>query len=728
MNDPAYNIYLAGISGVGKKTTLRSFLEKLAPLKPVPLDWCYVYNFKSPENPMALRFPAGQGRIFKKQMMSLIEFLKQEIPKAFESKDFEKQLQDIIQKPVEEKNRLFEEFKQVAEKLDFEVKTTKFGILTVPFIDGKILSELEYSRLSSEKIKEIESKKAELEPIMLSVLKKIRRIEENIDTEIKRVEQDLILYIVKRRIDDIREHYPDHREVLDYLDQVQKDILEENELFRKTETPPKFLVYRVNLLVNNFETKGAPVIFETFPTYYNLIGKVEKHAELGVYTTDFTKIKAGSLARANGGYLIMNALDLLQNVSAWDVLKRCLKNKQIMIEDLGEKFSIFPTSGIRPHPIPLHVKVILIGGNDLYYLLYTLDEDFQKIFKVRVDFYDEMEFTKENLLSLIQFISYRCHIENTKPVDKEGIKKLIEYAFRLTNNQKKLTLRMNEMNHMLLESHYWALQNDHSVITEQDVEHALHEKRYRSNLIEEIIQKEILEGRLIINIEGLEHGQINALAFHQIGDYNFGCPVKITAQTFLGRRGVINIEREVQLSGKIHNKAILILSGYLGSVFAQQIPLSISVTLCFEQSYVMVEGDSALAAELYCILSSISQVPIRQDIAIMGSMNQKGEIQPVGGVNEKIEGYFYTCKSKGLTETQGVILPHQNVTQLVLRKEILDAIKEKKFHLYAIKHVDEGIFLLTNKAYSSKAFYRLISKKLHEYSRHQLIERKLKKQ
>jgi lon-related putative ATP-dependent protease len=458
---------------------------------------------------------------------------------------------------------------------------------------------------------------------------------------------------------------------------------------------PTFTRYTVNVLVNNKDTKGAPCVFESNPTYFNLFGRLEHKFQYGVATTDFSMIKSGSLHKANGGYIVINALDLLKNLFSYDALKRAIRNREIKIEDIWEQYRLISTTTLRPEAISLNVKVVLLGNPYLYYMLYNLDEEYRELFKVKADFDSRMEKNNETIQKYADFVASRCKQGEYLPFDNTGVSKIVEYGSRLAGHQKKLSSKFNEIADIIIEANYWAQKTGSALVKDEHVEKALNEKIFRVNRIEERIQEMILEGTMIINTEGEKTGQINGLAILDMGDYMFGKPSRITAKTYVGKAGIINIERETKMSGKIHEKAVLIITHYIGSIYAMKKPISFSASITFEQLYDMVEGDSASCAELYVLLSSLARVPLKQNLAITGSMDQNGDVQPIGGVNEKIEGFFDLCKIRGLDGTHGVVIPKKNINHLMLKKEVVDAVREGKFSIHTIERVEEGLEIFT---------------------------------
>ncbi|HEY9060085.1 MAG TPA: ATP-binding protein [Pseudobacteroides sp.] len=705
-----YNIYMSGLTGTGKTSFALNQIKKIALKEKVPDDWCYVYNFNKSNQPTALNLPAGLGKVFRKDMDEFIKAMKIEIAKTFESDDYEKEKNDIVKDYQEQRDLLLEKLNKDAEAQGFKVKTTNAGIYFLPIVEGKTISEQEYGDLEEDVKHEINEKSNVLQIETMEIIRKIKFIEKEAEEKVSEWENKIALFAVGMHINDLKDKYRDYSKISAYLDEVQEDILKNLNDFREDEVPedqqqvlfpwPKSIgasidKYKVNLLVDNSELSGAPVISEFNPTYYNLLGRIEYENEFGTMTTDFTLIKPGVLHQANGGYLILQAKDVLNNVQSWEALKRVLKEKKITIENLKEQMGLVAVSAIKPEAIPLNVKIILVGSEHLYQALYDYDEDFKKLFKVKVDFDDVMDRNTENITKLAQFIAGFCERENSLHFDPTGVAKVVEYCSMLVEDQVKLTTRLNDIIEILCESSTWAALEGSEYVTSKHVKKAFEEKVYRSNRYDKRLLEMVKDGTILIDTSGEVVGQINGLSIIDVGDYYFGKPSRITANTYIGERGIVNIEREVEMSGTSHSKGVLILGAYIGEKYAQEMPLSLTASLCFEQLYSGVDGDSASSAELYAILSSLAEVPINQGIAVTGSVNQKGEIQPIGGATSKIEGFFEICKARGLSGKQGVIIPHQNVRNLVLNDEIIEAVKNNKFHIYPVKYIDEGIEILT---------------------------------
>lgn len=705
MRSHGYNLFLAGPPGTGKTSLIRAMLEDIARDRPVPGDICLVQNFRDPDRPRALYLPAGMGRQLKRDMEGLVERLKREIPKALESKEYQEQQAGIMREYQRQSAALFEELERRASREGIQLRVTPAGIMTVLIHNGKPLTQEEYEALDEATKEQVRQKMEQFNEQIAELLDRVRAMEREAREKTEELERWTLLFVVKRLIDGLRLKYANYPEILDYLEQVQENILQEREKFRPrpaVEAPGlrldervSFVEYQVNVLVDNSATQGAPIVFEPNPTYTNIFGTIEREVRLGALVTDFTKVKAGSLLRANGGFLVVEALDVLRYPFVWDALKRALETGEVRIEDVATHYGLVSATGLRPEPIKVDVKVALVGSPLLHYLLYIYDEDFRKLFKVKADFDTQMERTPENLAQYAYFLKSCCDREQLRHLDRSAVAAIIEHSSRLAEDQTKLSTRFGEILDIVREANYWAEQEESPYINRTHIERAIEEKIFRSNRIEERILEMIARGDILVDVQGAVVGQINGLAVIHLGDYAFGKPSRITCQTFMGREGVINIERRARLSGSIHDKGVFILSGYLGARYAQDKPLSLAASLGFEQSYELVEGDSASAAELLALLSSLSGVPLKQNLAITGSINQRGQIQPIGGVNEKIEGFFYVCKAKGLTGDQGVVIPHQNVKNLMLRKEVVEAVREGIFHIYAVETVDEALELFT---------------------------------
>jgi lon-related putative ATP-dependent protease len=739
IHSPGYNIYVSGLTGTGKNTVIRKFLEEIAVTMPTPDDWCYVHNFRDPNSPVAIHLPAGRAKHLSAEMDELVTQLKREIPKAFDSKEYEQSMNGLIAENQAQQQGLFNQLSEKARQEGFALEMSKMGVSLVPILNGKPIPPEQYEALEDETKQEMEKRRTALQSDINNFLREVREVNKASREKVNELNRRVGLYVVEARVEEIKEQYSDIPQVVSYLEDVQDHVLSHLEDFseksQEADSSPAaqlklesqaepYLKYRVNIVVDNTGTRGAPVIIETNPTYYNLFGRVERRTQLGSFFTDFTMVRAGSYARANGGYLVVTARDVLMNVGVWETLKRTIRDKAVRMEDLGEQYGLIPVAAMRPSPIPVDVKVIMIGNQWIYQALYGTDEDFRKIFKVKADFDYEMQRNEEALQGYAMFISDRCHVEGLVHFDPSGVAEVVEYGARLVDDQERLSARFSDLADIVREASYWAREEGAAAVSASHVMRAEAEKYFRSNLIEVRLREFITRGIIMVDVAGEKVGQVNGLSVIDLGDIRFGKPSRITAKTYVGRSGVLDIEREAKMSGKIYEKGVLILSGYLSGKYAQEHPLSMSASLCFEQSYEGVEGDSASSTEVYALLSSLSGVPIRQGIAVTGSVNQHGEIQPIGGVNQKIEGYYDVCKAFGLTGGQGVLIPVQNIKNLMLRYDVIDAVKAGQFHIYAVGSVDEGIELLTgipagervDGGYPEGTIHHLVEKRLKEFA------------
>ncbi|MBI5588659.1 MAG: AAA family ATPase [Deltaproteobacteria bacterium] len=703
-----YNIFVLGETGTGKGTSVKDIVEKKAREEPVPDDWCYVYNFSNPDAPKALSLPPGRGADLAVQMDDLVESLRRDIPKVFESRDYEKHRDEILEGQQERTKALFFRLEQKAIEKGLLLKKSVSGLSVVPAKDGKAMSQADFDALPKDRKARMEEDLTLMQEKLSDVIREARVIEKETKERINSLDREVVQYVVNPRINELLDGFREFSIVVEYVNMVKEDVFASIDDFRpREEVPmalgafrlqrpePTFERYKVNLIVNHKGSVGAPVVFETNPTYYNLFGRIEYRVQLGVATTDFTMIKAGSIHRANGGYLIVNALDILRNIFVYDSLKRMIKNGEVSIEDVWEQYRLVSSSTLKPAPIPVNIKLVVIGEPFIYYLLYNLDSEYRKLFKVKADFDNVMPKDDNNIRKYSYFIAARCREEGLLPFDRSGVARIVEMGCRLAGDKEKLSARFNEITNFVVEASYWARLANAKTVTGEHVEKALHEKTYRNSKISDKLTDYIKEDTIMVDTDGKVAGQVNGIAILDPGDYAFGKPSRITASTYMGDSGIVNIEREAKMSGKIHNKALMILSNFLQERFSRKFPLTFSASLTFEQLYDEIEGDSATCTETYAILSSLSGVPIDQSIAVTGSMNQKGEVQPIGGVNEKIEGFFEVCKAKGLTGRQGVVIPRRNVKNLMLKKEVVDSVRDGRFAIYPIDMVDEGLEILT---------------------------------
>lgn len=738
INKKGYNIYVAGISGTGKSSYTNSITQQFASKLPVPYDWVYVYNFRNRDYPRALCLEPGMGRQFKNDIEGMIDKFKKAIPEAFSRIEYESKKNEILKVFHKNRQEMVQQLNDKSKDLGFMFTITDRGIMTTPIKEGRPMNQEEYDSLSKEEVSEIMEKSSQLNMETFGMMKKIRELEEDLGQDIKQLEQDLVYDIVNHDINRLYKKYGDRKANLEYINDLEKDIMESIDLFKGQAKPQQaadmvmqqgqdFLnKYNVNLFIDNSQLHKAPIIRESNPTFSNILGSIEYKNHLGVLRTDFMQIKPGALHLANGGFLILQMKELLMNPITWEALKRSLSTGEINIENLGKQLGYLVPTTIKPEPIPIDIKVILIGDYYTYSILYNYDEDFRKLFKVMADFDTEMEKNEDNVYKIAQFVASQCEEERLKHFDKLAVARIVEYSSRLSDDQNKLSTRFNRLTEMLYEADLWAEEEGSPIVREKHIRKAIKEKIYRSNKYEEKLKEMFLDGSLLIDLEGKKVGEINGLAVVGTGEYSFGKPSRITAVTYSGEAGIINIEREVEQSGKIHDKGVLILSGYLGEKYAKYQPMALTVSIGFEQNYSIIDGDSASSTELYAILSSICGVPIKQYIAVTGSVSQKGEIQPIGGVNEKIEGFFKICKLNGLTGKQGVMIPKQNIKNLMLSEEVIKAVRDNKFHIYAIEHIEEGIEILTDMEagvlgedgkYPDQTINGLVMKKLEEMNR-----------
>lgn len=704
-----YNLYLEGPSGVGKTMYTKHYLDSISKKKKTPQDWCYIYNFDNPNEPVAVSLAAGQGKEFRDAMDRFIKDIKHDIKETFNNDDFEKEKALIKQEYETKRNDLMDKLNQTSSQYGFQVKSATNGIYMMPVLNGKTIEEEEFEKLDDVTKKEFEDKSSIVQQHVMEAISQIKAIQTESDKKINEWQSNVALLTVNAHINYIKSNFKRNRKITKFLDDIKKDILKNVSAFlveedtkntpqpqgQKQEVLRPWLNYRVNLFVDNSKAEGAPVIMDSNYSYPNIFGKLEYENYYGSLKTDYTMLKPGLLQIANGGYLIMQAADLVANQSCYETLKKVLRTKEIGIENLVDQHSSMVMVSLKPEPIPLNLKVILIGNEQLYQALISVDADFRKLFKIKVEFEDDAPLTPENMNKLARVAQGFCKNEELPPLDKTGMAKIIEFASRLADNQTKLSTRFSEITQVVGEAATLARLKREKVITGSIVDEALAQRVERVQKYNEKYNEMISNNTLLIDTSGSKVGQINGLTVMSIGDYSFGLPARITANTYVGKNGIINIEREVEMSGSSHSKGILILSGYLGEMFAQDMPLSLTASLCFEQLYNGVDGDSASSTELYAILSSLSGVPINQSIAVTGSVNQKGEIQPIGGVNEKIEGFFNICKSRGLNGSHGVMIPKLNEKNLNLSDEVVEAVKEGKFHIYTISTIEQGIEILT---------------------------------
>ncbi len=705
-----FNVFAMGPAGAGKTTTIQSYLQRKAKSEPVPDDWCYVNNFKQFDQPRAIRLPAGVSGKFRDAVDVMIKALREGIPRAFEGEEYVAHRSRIGRELDEQRKTVLKQLGDYAEKRGFTLMQTPVGIVIVPVVNNEALTPEKYEQLDPETREKFEAMRPDMQQNLERAMLHIREIEKEAKGKLDNLDREIAAFTVGHLFDELKAQFP-YEEVDIFLDEAKDDLIQNIDIF-KSPTPeskdgsdlPQMILsrmespydrYRINPIIDNSGLEGAPVIVEVNPTIYNLIGRIEHRAEFGAWVTNFSMIKAGALLRANGGYLVLDAKSVVTQPFAWDALKRCLRNREVRIEELAQQYSLMATSSLSPEPIPLDVKVVLIGDAQTYYLLYSLDDQFAKLFKVRADFAIDMPWDQDNMMKYARFIRDRCDEEKLPHFDMDAVSKVVEHGARLVEDQRKVTTRFVAIADLVDEAAYWARKAGHELVKGDDVQKAIEEQEYRAKQLEERMQERIEDGTIMVDTDGAVVGQVNGLAVISLGDYWFGKPSRITARVFMGQAGVINIEREAKMSGNIHDKGVLILAGYLGGKYAQERPLSMSASICFEQNYEGVEGDSASSTELYALLSAISGIPLKQNLAVTGSVDQNGRVQPVGGVTRKIEGFFDLCKARGLTGEHGVLIPDANVRNLMLKEEVVEAVTQGKFHIYPVSTIDEGIALLT---------------------------------
>ena len=748
-----YNIFMTGPSGTGKTTYAKISTKKAAAKEPVPYDWCYVYHFQNPRAPLALRFLAGMGKQFKEDMAELVQIFKTEIQKAFRSEDYENQKNAILKVFEEKKDVYIKQMSDMAKENGFQLRSSNSGIYFMPIIDGKTINEEEYEKLEEAQQEAIDKASNVVQEKAGAIMRDLRELEKEFKKKTDDLDYKVGMFAIGHHVSTVQEKYKEYPRVIAYINDVKEDVLENiSEFFEEEEETDESIAallpmfskkgtedvtskYNVNLIVDHCKTEGAPVVVHFNPTYYNLVGEVEYDSEFGNLTTDFMKIKAGLFHKANGGYLILQAQDVLSNPQAWEAIRRVIKTKEIAMDNLREQMGAIVAPVLKPEPIPADLKIILIGSEYYYELLSQYDDEFDKLFKIKAEFDYEMKRNDENIMKLAQFVKTFSDKEHTPPFTADAVCSIVEYSSRAAERQDKLSTRFNHLTEIMGEAATWAKLSKDTIITAEHIKRAIAEKEQRLKMYEEKLGEMLDEEVIMIDTQGSKVGQINGLAVLDMGSYAFGNPSRITATTYMGEAGIINIEKEAQLSGQTHDKGIQILTGFLGQTYAQEFPLSLSCRVCFEQNYSGIDGDSASSTELYCILSSLSESPIRQDLAVTGSINQRGEIQAIGGVTYKIEGFFDLCKKRGFTGTQGVIIPKTNVKDLVLKDEVVEAVKNGVFHIYAISTLDEGIELLMEKQagkrnksgkYPADSVHGKVMKKLKAYYKGALGEKTIK--
>ena len=705
-----FNIFVSGLAGTGKTTVIKSFLDSLATKKEIPPDWCYIYNFKDADRPSALKVPAGTGQLLHKDMKHIIDNVRRTLIQTFASKEYSNRRAELVDVLNKKREVVFNTFSQKAREKSLLLKASQVGLMLLPASGDQPMTEEAYSKLAQEQKDVLTKNREDLMKELKDHISELQAEENDVEKRLEENDREVVKFAIGHIFEEFKNKYDKLPQVIAYLGEVEQDIIENFEQFKvepkNNITDPMQALqemnrkqalskYEVNVLVDNSGLKGAPVILELNPTFTNLLGRIEKDAQFGALFTDFTMIKSGSLHRANGGFLVMRIEDLLMGFQSWEGLKRTLRDGNLLIEELGERLGYIAMKSLRPQPIPLDVKVVIIGEPMYYHLLLRLDREFSELFKVKADFDSQMDRTETSLKEYAAVICRICREENLKHLKSDALAKIIEYSSRLAENQEKLSTLFADIADIIREANFWADEDKVPLIDAKHIQKAIEQKVYRSNLIQQRINEMINDKTIMIDTAGEEIGQVNGLAVLDMGDFAFGRPSRITASLGLGREGLVDIEREAHLGGKLHTKGVMILNGHIVEKYARDIPLSLSARLVFEQSYDGVDGDSASSTELYALLSRLADAPIKQGLAVTGSVNQKGEMQAIGGVNEKIEGFFEVCRVRGLTGKQGVIIPVSNVKHLMLKEDVVEAVSQGKFHIYPVSTIDEGIEILT---------------------------------
>jgi lon-related putative ATP-dependent protease len=710
---PGYNIFVTGLTGTGKASAILEYTRRSVEEKGkaggtrVPDDWCYVYSFKNPDRPNAIRLPGGKARLLRDHLEELLNMVRTNLSRAFASDEFDHQRRAVLEMGQGAAQKMMDSAQAEAEKAGFVLTFSPMGVSLVPMLGDKPMTPEQFAALPADQKGEFQTRQQAISNRVAEVGRALRTIEREVATNLRELDRHVAEAVMAGPFDAILEEFSDQEEAAQFLAELREFTAQNVVLFRETDgqQPPAglaalgqmdpFLAFRVNVFVDNANAAGPPIVLETNPTWTNLFGRIERRASLGTYFSDHTMLSPGAAHRANGGYLVLNLQDVLLKPGAWDGLKRLIRTKEVRLEDPMEQYGFLAPQALRPEPIPVDIKLLVTGDPMSYMLLTAYDEEFWEMFKVKADFDVQIPRNKENILAYAGFICAASQREKIRHFDRSAVARIVEHGSRSVDDQEKLSARFGRLRDLVVESDYWAGQAKSDLVYAEHVEQAIRERVYRLNLVEERLRELITRGVLILDTQGAVAGQVNGLAVLDLGEFSFGRPSRITARTYLGQRGVMSIDRESQLSGKIHDKGVLTLSGYLGWKYAQDKPLSLSATISFEQGYESIDGDSASLAELCAILSSLSDVPIRQDLAMTGSVNQKGEVQPIGGVNQKIEGFHDVCKAIGFTGTQGVVIPVRNRKNLMLREDVIESVQKGDFRIMSVNTVDEALEALT---------------------------------
>ncbi|MBO0689147.1 MAG: AAA family ATPase [Candidatus Dormibacteraeota bacterium] len=737
-----YNLFLTGPPGSGRTTTLLDMLRRVAAERPPPHDWVYVHDFDRPDQPRGIRLPAGGARRLERDVDHFLEDVHREVSRAFEGEAYDERRREALGGFEQQRGEAMRQLEAFASERGFGLQATQAGIVAFPVSEGQPIPPQELQQLSAEQRQDIDRRGHEIEEEIQAVRQRIRQLEREAQERGRRLDREVALFAVDPLVRELRQRHADQPQVVEHIDRIREDIPEHLPDFQGAasdgqheQAPPALQQaarraehldrYRINVLVDNGGSTGAPVVLERNPTYYNLVGRVEYRSAMGGMVTDFRQVKSGALHRANGGFLVLEALELLRNPLAWEALKRALRQREVRIENLVEQFALLPTATISPQAIALDVKVVLVGQPQLYQLLQQGDEDFRELFKVKADFAPDMDWTEENAQGYAAFVSRCVRESGLRHLDRSALARLVEHGSRIREHQGKLSTRLQEIADIVSEASFWAAKAQHDPVRREDVDRAIEQRERRSSLPEDRLSELIAERTIRIETEGERVGQVNGLSILDLGDYRFGLPSRVTARASIGRGGVASIERETELSGRIHSKGVLVLSGYLAQKYAQDWPLALRATLTFEQSYEEVDGDSASSTELYALLSTLSGLPVRQSMAVTGSVDQHGEVQAVGGVTRKVEGFFAICQARGLTGDQGVLVPAANVRHLTLRDDVVDAVRQGRFHVWAVSNIDEGLRLLIGREagnaadgepYPEGTVHRQVADRLRHYA------------
>jgi len=714
IDKPGYNVFVTGLTGTGRATAVLDYIkrtvedQKAAGIARLPNDWCYVYNFNDPDRPNVIPLPAGRGRVLRDHLEELLNLVRTNLGRAFASDEYERQRRTILEVGQHEAQAIMDTAQKEAEEAGFLLTFSPMGVSMVPMKGDKPMTPEEFAALSSDERSAVQSRQQAISNRVSDVGRRLRAIEREIGGQLRELDHKVAEVVMSGPFEAIIEEFGEQAEVPQFLAELRNFATENALLLRETDgqqqllaglaaagQPDPFLAFRVNAFVDNSDAAGPPIILESNPSWTNLFGRIERRAYLGTYISDHTLLRPGSVHRANGGYLVLNLLDVLTKPGSWDGIKRLIRTKEVRLEDPMEQYGFLTPQALRPEPVPVDIKLLVTGDPMAYFLFTAYDEEFWEMFKVKADFDYQIPRNKENIHAYAGFICAIAEREKLRHFDRTAVARVVEHGSRAVDDQEKLSARFGRLRDLVVESDYWAGQAKSDLVRAEHVEQAIKERVYRLNLLEERIREAIARGVIIVDTEGSVVGQVNGLAVLDLGEFSFGRPSRITARTFLGQRGVTSIDRESQLSGKIHDKGVLTLTGYLGATYAHDKPLSLSASISFEQGYEAVEGDSASLAELCAVLSSLGDVPIRQDLAITGSVNQKGEVQPIGGANQKIEGFHDVCKVIGFTGTQGVIIPERNRKNLMLRDDVIESVERGDFHILSVSSVDEALEALT---------------------------------